>query len=352
MNLMESLIAQRLASRTSGGGSNLTPEVKDALLDCFANVAWAVEDGQQYYDALADALYGLQSISAVYTQSGTVYDTDSLDSLKADLVVTALYGDGSTQTVPAESYTLSGTLEEGTSTITVSYAGKTATFNVTVTVGVPTDYTKYDYIRAIGSTTVPNVTSKMWIALKQYANLNALSCEFAVLRRYGGTGGPAVFGRRSVSGALSSFAFYPKNTELGYHLHGGEGTNPPSFTTDAVNIVKYTNTSASPSSLQVNDNTPNSITWVNNNVLNLAPVLFMNPVNNNSDNMNVFLNLGYIKFFDLSGELVGHYIPVVRNSDNRIGVFDVVEQAFYTTATASYSTVGNTDCMYAVGMWS
>lgn len=115
------------------GGSNLTTEVKEALLDCFANVAWATWDGQQYYDALADALYGLQSISAVYTQSGTVYDTDSLDSLKADLVVTALYGDGSTQTVPAESYTLSGTLTEGTSTITVSYGGKTATFTVAVT---------------------------------------------------------------------------------------------------------------------------------------------------------------------------------------------------------------------------
>lgn len=132
MNLMESLMAQRLAGRSSGGGSDLTPEVKEALLDCFANVAWATEDGQQYYDALADALYGLQSISAVYTQSGTVYDTDSLDSLKADLVVTATYGDGSTQTVPAESYTLSGTLTEGTSTITVSYGGKTTTFDVVV----------------------------------------------------------------------------------------------------------------------------------------------------------------------------------------------------------------------------
>ncbi len=131
MNLMESLMAQGFSS--SSGGSNLTPEVKEALLDCFANVAWANDDGQQYYDALEDALYGLQSISAVYTQSGTVYDTDSLDSLKADLVVTATYGDGSTQTVPAESYTLSGTLTDGTSTITVSYGGKTTTFDVVVT---------------------------------------------------------------------------------------------------------------------------------------------------------------------------------------------------------------------------
>lgn len=74
----------------------------------------------------------LSSISAVYTQSGTVYDTDTLDSLKADLVVTAVYSDSSTQTVAAADYTLSGTLAEGISTITVSYGGKTAAFSVTV----------------------------------------------------------------------------------------------------------------------------------------------------------------------------------------------------------------------------
>lgn len=75
----------------------------------------------------------LTSISAVYTQSGTVYDTDTLDSLKADLVVTANYSDGYTQTVLAADYTLSGTLTAGTSTITVSYGGKSDTFSVTVT---------------------------------------------------------------------------------------------------------------------------------------------------------------------------------------------------------------------------
>ena len=116
--------------------SGISDDVKLALLDCFAHVAWTDEHGQDYYDALEEALYAeepktLVSISADYTQSGTVYDTDTLDSLKADLVVTATYDDSSTETVTT--YTLSGTLEEGTSTITVSYGGKTTTFNVTVT---------------------------------------------------------------------------------------------------------------------------------------------------------------------------------------------------------------------------
>ena len=73
----------------------------------------------------------LTGIEAVYTQSGTVYDTASLDDLKTDLVVTASYDNGTTATIT--NYTLSGTLAEGTSTITVSYGGFTDTFSVTVT---------------------------------------------------------------------------------------------------------------------------------------------------------------------------------------------------------------------------
>ena len=72
------------------------------------------------------------SISASYTQSGDVYDSDSLDSLKTDLVVTATWSNQTTSTVASADYTLSGTLTVGTSTITVSYSGQTTTFNVTV----------------------------------------------------------------------------------------------------------------------------------------------------------------------------------------------------------------------------
>lgn len=112
----------------------VTEAVKQALLNCFAHVAWIDDQGQTYYDALEEALYppaNLVSISAVYTQSGTVYDNQTLDSLKSDLVVTAFWDNQTTTTVT--DYTLSGTLTEGTSTITVLYADKSTTFNVTVT---------------------------------------------------------------------------------------------------------------------------------------------------------------------------------------------------------------------------
>lgn len=122
------------AAETITPSPGLTDDIKQALLDCFEHVAWTDEHGQDYVDALEAALYPpaeLASISAVYTQSGTVYTTDSLDDLKSDLVVTATYTDSTTETVTT--YTLSGTLTEGTSVITVSYGGKTTTFNVTVT---------------------------------------------------------------------------------------------------------------------------------------------------------------------------------------------------------------------------
>jgi len=116
-------------------GSGLTNEAKTALLELLQHVAYADDDGQDYYDALETALNpptNLSYITAVYTQGSTiVYDTDSLDSLRSNLVVTAHYDDLTTETVT--SYTLSGTLTEGTSTITVTYSGKTTTFNVTVT---------------------------------------------------------------------------------------------------------------------------------------------------------------------------------------------------------------------------
>lgn len=137
----------------SSGGGGLTEAVKAALLQIAQKVAYIDQNGQTYYNALYNALYPpaeLVSIAAVYTQSGTVYTTDTLDSLKNDLVVTATFDDLSTRTVPAPDYTLSGTLTVGTSTITVGYGGKTTTFNVTVTrASAPeeawTDGVPYDY---------------------------------------------------------------------------------------------------------------------------------------------------------------------------------------------------------------
>ena len=116
--------------------SGISDDVKAALLQLASKVAYIDGDGADYYQDLYDALYPpappktLVSISAVYTQSGTIYTSDTLDDLKPDLVVTATYDDSTTAVVT--NYTLSGTLTEGTSTITVTYEEKTDTFDVVV----------------------------------------------------------------------------------------------------------------------------------------------------------------------------------------------------------------------------
>lgn len=71
----------------------------------------------------------LTSISASYT--GGIVPAGTTLSQLSGITVTATYSDGSTGTVTG--YTLSGTLTAGqTNTVTVTYQGKTATFEVTV----------------------------------------------------------------------------------------------------------------------------------------------------------------------------------------------------------------------------
>lgn len=73
-------------------------------------------------------------LTSVYTQTSTVYEDDSVSNLKPDLVVTYYESAQSIGVVLSEnSYTLSGTLTKGVSTITVSYLGVSDTFSVTVT---------------------------------------------------------------------------------------------------------------------------------------------------------------------------------------------------------------------------
>ena len=73
----------------------------------------------------------LTGISAVYSGGDAI--AGSAASQLSDVVVTATYSDGSSNTVTG--YTLSGTITEGENTITVSYDGFTATFTVTGVAG-------------------------------------------------------------------------------------------------------------------------------------------------------------------------------------------------------------------------
>lgn len=95
----------------------------------------------------------LLEIDATYTQGQqVVYNTDSLDVLRDNLVVVASYEGGVTRTLAKNIYNLVGALVVGTSTITVEYGGETDTIEVTVTESA-IDPDAVAYCEAAGITT-------------------------------------------------------------------------------------------------------------------------------------------------------------------------------------------------------
>ena len=142
----------------SNGTCNITATHGDISATCSVTVGTGVETST------------LDSISAVYTQGVTViYPTTSLDSLKSSLVVTGNYSNGTTKTIT--DYSLSGTLTVGISTISVTYNGKTTTFDVVVSQVATLDSISAVYTQ--GSTIVYSNTS-----------LNSLKSNLVVTGHY------------------------------------------------------------------------------------------------------------------------------------------------------------------------
>lgn len=129
----------------NGSSEGLTATQKNAILNCFEHVAWTDTSGQSYYNELHAALFPpaeLSYITAVYSNSGTVYPDESLENLKQYITVTAHYNDSSTTSVNA--YTLTGVLEVGQSVLTISYSEKTTTVTVTVSTKPKSDMTEWN----------------------------------------------------------------------------------------------------------------------------------------------------------------------------------------------------------------
>lgn len=114
-------------------GMAFSTGAKVALLEALKKVAWTDANGQTYIDGLWNALLGdlqVSSLSAVYSPgTAVILDSMALDDLRPYLTVTATFSDGSTAVVTG--YTLSGSLDAGTNTITATYGSFTATFTAT-----------------------------------------------------------------------------------------------------------------------------------------------------------------------------------------------------------------------------
>lgn len=171
------------------------------------------------------------------------------------------------------------------------------------------------------------------------------------------SGSYCLFGGRSASGNTSSVALYyhPGTRNMGCHVHGVDPAIPSDteqvFTIGSINHTYLINRTASPSVVGANDK-EYSVNWANDNVVNSPLNYFVNLVTTDSTAYPTrHLRNGVVEIKNVSSETVHYLIPVIRKTDNVIGIYDGVTDQFVTTGTVSYATIGNSQCLYEVGMW-
>ena len=336
------------AMQSGGSGTGLTEDIKAALLQIASKVAYIDDDGQTYYDALEEALYPprtVVSITCTYTQSGAVYDFDSLDVLKTDLVVKALYDDQTMGEVT--NYTLNGTLVEGTSTITVSYNGKTASFTVQVTHSdVPAGYVSYDYLQP-SSVGITNTNTMINVPI-------SLSSDYTVIAevcRGASSGTNPVFGTRASNDA-KEFALWSKiGNALGYWLDGTDSPTSIPFASGVKHIVTIKPVGAS-------STYPNNIvidvdgTEYNSNSTSVGKTFsswfgLLGYARNSSETSGekcaTDIQLGKITVLDANQSPIYRFVPA-KDESGKYGFYDNINQHFY------YNTTGATTALIG-GSW-
>lgn len=242
----------------------LTGEAKEALIACFEQVAWKTPYGQTYLSALETALYPevhLTSITAAYEQDRPIYDTDSLDLVRLDLVVTANYSDGTSERLADDAYTLTGTLTAGTSTITVTYGGKSATVSVIVTPIVPLPYKRCEWISAnsqgqVIDTGIEIGTGIRTITEAQYLTTNLNDFNYQLVGIGSGYSGLYIAVRKTTSGFAfgiasgTDFTVTASDIEQPFTVENNFDPSTPTATLNG-QTISYTRPSAATSTLKL-----------------------------------------------------------------------------------------------------
>ena len=319
----------------------LSAEAKVALLNCFAHVAWLDANGKDYYDTLEQALYQdrLVSISAVFTQGSVViYPSTPLNDLKAYLVVTGYYGDGTSEIIT--DYTLSGQLVVGISTITVAFDDKTDSFDVLVTSArrpeLPSEYNQVEYIYGDGTQwTTLDILSQ--IPFEVNARILHTQYESNVFNGDNGTVG------LSANFRFLGFGHY---ADQGAKNHGVRvGSNGWTYTSghDANEIVNiksgvYVSSNKTYAYIQVNDDETVEEQLANSPVIGYPMHIFKRDGDSWMGRGVRFYSLvcyagGQVKIFD--------GIPCSRKSDGVGGLYDTVSNTFYPSEGSSNFILGS-----------
>lgn len=315
---------------------------KQTLLACFQRVAWAVPNAQSYYNALYDAMMvkTVLAINAVFTQgSATIYDTNPIDSLKPYLAVTASYSDGTTGAVSA--YTLSGTLSEGTSTITVSYMGKTDTFTVVVTESfLPSGYRSVDYIYSNATDGTHGTYVKTGASFS--SPTTAVYKVIAQLEDGSSINGHAMCTRQKNTGSTNNTGFEMTfNPTLNY-ISSWSSISANYEAEDIFGkhevVATWTPTQTT---VEVDEDTPVSASGTARAIGGYPICIFgSKPATTNEGASNYYFFRGKIYYAeaDQDGVAIAKCYPCVRESDSAVGFYDTINDAFYT----GYSIGGKT----------
>ena len=263
----------------------------------------------QFSNAYGDSILSNGYLSI--TQTNLVYKQDSLDSLKPDLVVTGHWSNGTTTTI--STYTLSGTLSVGTSAVTVTYQGKTTTFNVTV-------INPYQYVEYIENPSDAN----SWIELNVVpSNTFGFKATVALAER---SGDVFVFGTREVANGRIILGINGSTVRPYLGWGSGSSASNPTVSWDASFVAelnyknsrtgKVNNTTVFQNALEALSFTP---TW---NYIVLGSKSTSGVASGKQQKL-------YAMEITVGSLVVMNLKPCYRTSDNAIGLYDELNGIFY-----------------------
>lgn len=308
----------------------LSDDAKEALLACFRNVAWINDQGQTYYDALYDALYSsktLLTIEAVFNQgSAVIYADDTLDDLKQYLTVTAYYNDQTSAVVT--NYSLLGTLDVGTSTITVFYGNVSDTFEVTVTPALPSGYTRLKSVITTGLEYIDIGLNETEVEEAEY--------EMMVTGIAAGTDTYA-YGQHFLS-SLNTFFPYMKTNNDVRQINANRRTLQ-SVTSGSKDIAWLENVRYKISAYRngsnavlVNDEEKYTLPTGSTESADNNFYLFTYGGNPPLGRYRFCGHLYSLSLYDSNSNLICEMIPA-KNSNNVVGLYDRIRSTFYTSDT-------------------
>lgn len=341
----------------------LTEDAIVALLNCFAHVAWVDEHGQDYYNALENALYQSdypKIIASLNPGVNVFFLNDTLDIVKNHITVKYCESMGSGEViVPASQYEITGTLNVGVSVLTISYNGLITYVSVLVCNDtVPSGYTKYDYI-STSSQSSDNIVATVQdalIKLGKYDNVNNIALAFDVFPTHNiFNEHRCIIGVKTENSYGSGTSIYGRGRDNACLVLSHVASNvvfDNVLTKNAVNHIELIANNGTPTTFIVGS-VKNEIQWEHNDALNSYLYLFTNTWEGNTgtEYLSRYYQIGKIVLIDSNGN-IDVFVPSLRTADNVVGLYNTVDDVFITCNNSDYAKIGNSSCIYKVGNWT